>query len=92
MYAKELQKSCSILKVVTAFLYTQKILYSLKVLLVWHVCNLGARIAQLVLLLAMGWVVRRLNPSRDEIFGIDPDWLWGLHRFLCSGYRVTPGS
>jgi len=27
-----------------------------------------------------------LNPSGDEIFGIHPDGLWGLHCFLCSGY------
>lgn len=54
MYAKEQQKSCSIVKVMMAFLYTQKTLYSRKVLLVWHVCNLGSRIVRSVLLLAMG--------------------------------------
>jgi len=55
----------------------------MKVLLVWHVCNLG--VVQSVLLLAMGRVVRRLNPSGDEIFITHPDWLWGLHHFLCMG-------
>lgn len=92
MYAEELQNSCSILKVMIAFLYTQKTLYSMKVVLVWHVCNLGSRIVWSVLLLATGWVVRRLNPSGVEIFSTQPDWLWGLHHFLCSGYRVIPGN
>ena len=55
----ELQKTCIILEVMIAFLYTQKILYSMKVLLGWHVCILGARIVQSVLLLATGWVVQR---------------------------------
>jgi hypothetical protein len=92
MYAEELEKSRNILKVLTALLYTLKTLYNMKVLLVWHVCNLGARIVQSVLLLAMGWVLRILNPSGDEIFGIHPDWLWDLHCFLCSGHQVIPGS
>jgi hypothetical protein len=92
MYAEEVQKSCNILKVMIALSYTQKTLYSMKVSLVWYVCDLGARIVQSVLLLAMGWVVQRLNPSGDKIFSTHPDWLWGLHHFLCSGYRVIPGS
>jgi hypothetical protein len=48
--------------------------------------------AQLVLRLAMGWMVRGLNPGGGEIFHTHPDRPWGPPSLLYTGYWVLPGG
>jgi hypothetical protein len=48
------------------------------------------RVAQSIQRLATGWMIRRSNPGRREIFRTCPDWPWGPLCLLYNGYRVFP--
>ena len=52
----------------------------------------GARIAQSVQWLTMGWTVQGPNAGGGEIFRTHPDWPWGPASLLYNGYRVFPGG
>jgi hypothetical protein len=62
------------------------LIYSLIILL-----SVG-RVAQSVLLLAMGWTFRGSKPGGGEIFCTCPDRAWGPPSLLYNGYRVFPGG
>jgi hypothetical protein len=50
-----------------------------------------AGIAQPVLWLAMGWMVRGLNPGGDNICCTRPEWPWDPPSLQKNGYRLSPG-
>ena len=52
----------------------------------------GARIAQLVQRLAIGWTVWGSNPGVGEIFRTRPDCPWGPPSLLYNGYRLFSGG
>jgi len=55
-----------------------------------HDNEMWARIAQLVQQLALGWTVRKSNPSGGEIFCTHPDRPWGQPSLLYNWYQVFP--